>query len=141
VQKPIWVTTPSLAELNSPAPTLTTHLDIQFTEIGADYLVATMPVDHRTHQPFGLLHGGASVVLAETVASVGTYLTLDPKTQAAVGLEINANHIRGVRDGFVVATGRPLHRGKSTQVWDIRIADKDGRLVCVARATIAIIAQ
>lgn len=137
----IWITTPTLDQLNAPSPTLTTHLDIQFTDIGADYLVATMPVDHRTHQPFGLLHGGASVALAETMASVGAFLTIDPKRQAAVGLEINANHVRGVREGFVIGTARPLHRGKSTQVWEIRIADKDHRLVCVSRCTVAIIDQ
>jgi 1,4-dihydroxy-2-naphthoyl-CoA hydrolase len=141
ILKPIWITTPTLEQLNQPAPTLVTHLDIHFTEIGADYLVATMPVDHRTVQPFGLLHGGASVALAETLGSTGAFLTIDPQTQAAVGLEINANHIRSVRDGIVIGTARPLHRGKTTQIWETRIADPAGRLVCISRLTVAIINQ
>ncbi|HSU96084.1 MAG TPA: hotdog fold thioesterase, partial [Gemmatimonadaceae bacterium] len=102
-------------------------------------VVATMPVDDRTRQPFGLLHGGASVALAETTASLGAFANIDPTQFAAVGLEINANHIRAKRDGIVRATAEPIHVGRTTQVWTIRIADEDDRTVCVARCTIAIV--
>jgi uncharacterized protein (TIGR00369 family) len=100
-------------------------------------VVATMPVDHRTHQPFGLLHGGASVALAETVASLGAALHVDRERQMVVGVEINANHVRAVRSGTVTATGVPLHVGRTTQVWEIRITDERERLVCVSRCTLA----
>jgi 1,4-dihydroxy-2-naphthoyl-CoA hydrolase len=100
--QPIWVTTPTLEQLNLPSPTLVAHLGIEFVEIGDDFLKARMPVDHRTHQPFGLLHGGASVALAETMGSFGAYLTIDTGKFAAVGLEINANHVRSVRSGWVI---------------------------------------
>lgn len=115
-------------------------LGIEFTEAGEGYLIARMPVDKRTHQPFGILHGGASVVLAETLGSVASYMLLDdPTKQRAVGLEINANHIRSVRDGWVYGRCTPIHTGRSTHVWDIRITDGQGRLVCVSRLTIAVI--
>jgi len=120
----IWHRRPALAELNHPAPTLNAHLGIEFIEIGDDYLKAKMPVDHRTHQPMGLLHGGASVALAETLGSSGAYLAVDASQYNVVGLEINANHIRGVRSGFVIGTARPLHMGKTTHVWEIRITDE-----------------
>ncbi|MEZ4698854.1 MAG: hotdog fold thioesterase [Rhodothermales bacterium] len=113
--------------------------DIVCTEVGDDYLVATMPVDHRTHTPHGVLHGGASVVLAETVGSLAGTLCVDWERQVCVGLEINANHIRSVRDGIVAGTARPLHLGKRTQVWNIEIRDEAGRLVCVSRLTLAVI--
>jgi 1,4-dihydroxy-2-naphthoyl-CoA hydrolase len=119
--------------------TLLEALGIEITELGEGRVVATMPVDHRTHQPFGLLHGGASVALAETVASIGAYALVDQETENVVGLEINANHIRAVRSGIVTATGTVLHRGKTTMVWDIKIVDEQQRLVCVSRCTIAII--
>lgn len=119
--------------------TLLEALGIEITELGQGRVVATMPVDHRTHQPFGLLHGGASVALAETVASIGAYALVDQETEGVVGLEINANHIRAVRSGIVTATGTVLHRGKTTMVWDIKITDEQQRLVCVSRCTIAII--
>lgn len=116
------------------------HLGIEFLEIGEDYVTARMPVDHRTHQPFGILHGGASVVLAESLGSVASFLTLsDPTTQRAVGLEINANHIRGVSSGWVYAKATPLHIGRTTHVWDIKITSEEGKLVCVVRFTVAII--
>lgn len=116
------------------------HLGIEFTEAGDDYLVARMPVDRRTQQPFGILHGGASVVLAETLGSVASFLSLDdPDTQRAVGLEINANHIRSVSEGWVYGRVTPLHRGRTTHLWDIRITDEAGRLVCVSRLTIMIV--
>jgi 1,4-dihydroxy-2-naphthoyl-CoA hydrolase len=135
----IWFATPTLDALNRPAPTLVAHLGIQFTEIGDDYLVATMPVDHRTHQPMGLLHGGASVALAETMGSVGAFLSVDTRRFSIVGLEINANHIRSVKNGHVIGRATPLHMGRSTQLWDIRISDTDGKLVCVSKITIAVL--
>ena len=119
--------------------TLLEALGIEITELGEGRVVATMPVDHRTHQPFGLLHGGASVALAETVASIGAYALVDQEKESVVGLEINANHIRAVRSGIVTATGTVLHRGKTTMVWDIKIVDEQQCLVCVSRCTIAII--
>ncbi len=118
------------------------HLGIEFMEAGEGYLIARMPVDNRTRQPFGILHGGASVVLAETLGSVASWMLLDdPSTQRAVGLEINANHIRSVREGWVYGRCTPIHTGRTTQVWDIRISDEGGKLVCVSRLTIAIISQ
>ena len=119
--------------------TMVEHLGIELTELGPDYLCGKMPVDHRTHQPMGLLHGGASVALAETLGSIAAQLQVDQSKYACVGLEINANHIRAVRSGIVTATGTVLHRGKTTMVWDIKIVDEQQRLVCVSRCTIAII--
>ena len=117
-------------------------LGIEFLEAGEGYLVARMPVDKRTQQPFGILHGGASVALAETLGSVASWMLLDdPKTQRAVGLEINANHIRSVREGWVYGRCTPLHTGRTTHVWDIRITDEQDRLVCVSRLTVAVISS
>lgn len=115
------------------------HVDIEFIEIGADYLKAKMPVTEKTRQPFGLLHGGASVVLAESLGSVAANLLLDPAKQMAVGLEINANHLRSVKEGFVTGTASPLHIGKTTQVWDIKITNEAGALVASSRITMAIL--
>lgn len=114
-------------------------LGIEMVEITADRVVATMPVHAATHQPFGQLHGGASVVLAETVASVGTWHLIDQEEEFAVGLEINANHIRGKRDGIVTAIATPLHKGRTTMVWDIQIVDEEEKLICVSRCTVAIV--
>lgn len=119
--------------------TLTEHIGIEITEVGNDYLVGKMPVDHRTHQPMGLLHGGASVVLAETLGSIAATLTLDLSKQYAVGLEINANHIKGVRDGFVYGKASPIHVGKKTQVWEIRMTNEEGQITCISRITMAVI--
>ena len=119
--------------------TMMGHLGIEFTEIGDDYLCGSMPVDERTKQPMGLLHGGASVVLAETLGSAGSVLTLNPKTHTCVGLEINANHIRSARDGLVYGRAEPLHIGRSTQVWSIRIEDDAQRLVCISRITMSVL--
>jgi 1,4-dihydroxy-2-naphthoyl-CoA hydrolase len=119
--------------------TLGEHLGMQFTEIGDDFIRGTMPVDHRTHQPYGLLHGGASVALAETLGSVGAALTVDHEKFMCVGLEINANHVRSVRSGIVTGTASPIHIGATTQVWDIRITDERDRLVCVSRLTVAVL--
>ena len=130
----------SLDELNGLSRnTLIEHLGIVFTAAGEDWLQATMPVDARTVQPYGLLHGGASVVLAETLGSIAGGLCVEPATQAVVGLEINANHLRGVRSGVVTGIARALHVGRSTQVWEIRIENEAGKLVCVSRLTLAVI--
>jgi len=132
---------PSLAELNArSAGTAVASLGIEITELGEDFLRGTMPVDSRTKQPFGLLHGGASVLLAETLASHAANLCLaDPTKQQAVGLEINANHVRAVTEGVVTGTARPLHVGRATQLWEIRIEDAAGKLVCISRMTAAVI--
>ena len=118
---------------------MTDHLEIRYTAIGADFLEAEMPVNSKTKQPFGLLHGGANVVLAESLGSVAAYLTLDNEHQAAVGLEINANHLRAVHQGKVKGTAKPIHVGKKTQVWEIKIHDEEGKLSCISRITLAII--
>lgn len=116
-------------------------IGIELSLLTPEKVVATMPVDDRTRQPFGLLHGGASAALAETVASLGAFMNIDEETQVAVGIELNANHIRGKREGVVTATATPLHRGRSTHVWEIRIEDEDERLVCVSRCTLAIVTR
>jgi len=130
-----------LDALNAAArDTLIAHLGIVFTEAGPDWLRATMPVDARTLQPYGLLHGGASVVLAETLGSSAGNLCVGPD-RICVGLEINANHLRAARAGVVTGTARPLHVGRATQVWEIRIEDAAGKPVCVSRLTLAVIAR
>jgi len=120
--------------------TLIDHLGIVFTAAGEDWLQATMPVDARTKQPYGLLHGGASVVLAETLGSSAGNLCVDPTQQVCVGLEINANHLRATRSGVVTGTARALHVGRTTQVWEIRIEDEAGKPVCISRLTLAVVA-
>lgn len=115
------------------------HLGIVFTELGPDFVRGTMPVDAGTRQPYGLLHGGASVLLAETLGSTAGNLCV-PDGHRCVGIEINANHLRGARDGIVIGTARPLHVGARTQVWEIRIEDERARLVCVSRLTLAVVA-
>jgi 1,4-dihydroxy-2-naphthoyl-CoA hydrolase len=115
------------------------HLDLQLTEIGDDFLRGTLPVDERTRQPFGLLHGGANVVLAETLGSVASNLVLDSSKFHAVGQEISANHLRSARSGRVTGTARPVHIGGRSQVWDIQIHDEAGKLTCVSRLTMAVI--
>jgi 1,4-dihydroxy-2-naphthoyl-CoA hydrolase len=136
----IWKALQSVAELNSAgAGTLAGHLGIEFTEISGDFIRATMPVDERTRQPYGLLHGGASVALAETLGSTGATMCVDPDEFQCVGQEINANHVRPARSGLVTGTARPVHLGGRTQVWTIDIVDEAGNLVCTSRLTIAII--
>jgi 1,4-dihydroxy-2-naphthoyl-CoA hydrolase len=137
----IWKQDVGLDALNAHSRnTMVERLGIAITEVGEDFLRGTMPVDTRTHQPFGLLHGGASVALAETLGSLSAWLCLDdPSRQLAVGLEINANHVRGVRTGVVTGTARAEHIGRSTQVWSIRIDDEAGRLVCISRLTVSIV--
>lgn len=114
-------------------------LGIELRELTRDRVIATMPVDERTRQPFGILHGGASVALAETVASLGGTMNVDIERFAVVGVEINANHIRAKREGVVTGTGIPIHIGRSTQVWEIRIVDEQGRTICVSRCTLAVV--
>jgi 1,4-dihydroxy-2-naphthoyl-CoA hydrolase len=136
----IWKQDIDLARLNGwSTNTLMQAIGIQITAVGDDWLQGTMPVDHRTHQPYGLLHGGASVALAETLGSSAAMLTLDATKERAVGLDINANHVRGVTSGTVTGTARPLHLGRSTQVWEIRIEDENGKLVCISRLTMAVV--
>jgi 1,4-dihydroxy-2-naphthoyl-CoA hydrolase len=119
--------------------TMSQHLAMEWVEVGDDFLKIKMPVDNRTKQPYGLLHGGASCALAETVGSIASALVTDPKKNICVGLEINANHVRSARKGFVTATCSPLHLGASTHVWDIKIHDDSNRLVCISRLTVAIL--
>jgi 1,4-dihydroxy-2-naphthoyl-CoA hydrolase len=136
----IWKSPRSLEELNSGgADTLIGHLGIRFTEIGDDFVRGTMPVDGRTRQPYGLLHGGASVALAETLGSMGATMCVDASEYLCVGQEINANHVRGARTGLVTGTARPVHLGGRSHVWTIEILDDAGKLVCTSRLTIAII--
>lgn len=118
---------------------MVSHLGITFTEIGPDYLKATMPVDHRTRQPLGLLHGGASVVLAETLGSTAGSCCVDLERFFVVGIEINANHLRSVQEGIVEGTARPVHLGGSTQVWEIRILDASEQLICISRLTLSVL--
>ena len=126
----IWFQPYTLEQVRETTPGgLPRHLDIEFTEIGPDYLRGRMPVDHRTHQPYGILHGGASVALAETLGSVGAMLVVDSTRYRCLGQEINANHVRGVSSGYVIGTARPVHLGGRSHVWEIRITDEQERLV------------
>lgn len=138
----IWFQEFSVDDLNSRGKdTIVPHLGIEFTEVGDDYLVATMPVDHRTVQPLRIVHGGSSCVLAETLGSVAANMVLDRQTQYAVGLEINANHIRPAREGkcdYVTGICKPLHIGRTTQVWEIKLTNPQGKLTCVSRLTVSV---
>ncbi|MFI4970507.1 MAG: hotdog fold thioesterase [Lysobacterales bacterium] len=135
----LWKQTTDLERLNAwNRGSLVEHLGMLVTEVGEDHVRGTMPVDARTRQPFGLLHGGASVALAESLGSLAGNLCLDAG-EMAVGLDINANHVRGVTEGVVTGTARPLHIGRSTQVWEIRIEDERARLVCISRLTLAVV--
>ena len=136
----IWFGEPSIEWANSRGEhALIRALGIEMTELGDDALRGRMPVDHRTRQPGGVLHGGASVAFAETLASWGSSFTVDPAEKYCVGMEINANHIRPVADGWVYGEARPIARGRTTQVWEVRITDGDGRLVCISRCTLAVL--
>jgi len=119
--------------------TMMEHLDIRITEVGDDFLTGSMPVDNRTRQPAGLLHGGASVVLAETLGSLAANFVVDPELYSCVGLDINANHLRAVKEGLVYGTARPIHLGATTHVWSIEIKDEKGRMVCISRLTMAVL--
>jgi len=135
----IWHGTPDLALANEMAAGCSIgHLGIEFTEVGADHLVGRMPVDHRTRQPFGILHGGASVLLAESLVSCAATFAASPD-KACVGMEINANHLRPVTSGWVTGTARPISLGRRSQVWEVRIVDDNDKLVCVSRCTMAVI--
>ncbi|WP_295461538.1 hotdog fold thioesterase [uncultured Pseudomonas sp.] len=136
----IWQTLPDPEDLERALEnTLAEHLDMRIEAWDDSSLTASMVVDRRTHQPMGLLHGGASVALAETVGSIASMLCVDRSRFYCVGQEINANHLRGVRSGRVTAVARPLHLGRSSHVWDIRLSDEEGRLTCVSRLTVAVV--
>lgn len=130
----------TIAQLDTySVDTMAQHIGIEWTAVGENYLKARMPVDHRTKQPYGLLHGGASCVLAETIGSVASAMVINPAKLICVGLEINANHIRSARAGFVEGICTPVHIGASTHVWDIKIYDEKGKLVCISRLTVALL--
>ena len=136
----LWRTQPDIEQLNAQQKnTIGELLDIRFESFDEESLTASMVVDHRTHQPYGLLHGGASVVLAESVGSVAAYLCIDTSKFYCVGLEVNANHLRGVRSGRVTAVAKAIHIGRTTQVWDIRLTTEDGKANCVSRLTMAVV--
>lgn len=138
----IWHIRPTLAELDRlHRDTVVATLGIEFTEVGDEHLCARMPVDARTRQPAGILHGGASVVLAETLGSCAAHCCIDPATHMCVGLEVNANHLRSVRGGWVSGRAEPLHLGRSTQVWQIELRDESGRRSCISRLTVAVLAR
>ncbi len=135
----IWNVTPSLEQLeNMQRNSIVEWLDIKVTELGDDFVRGTMPVDHRTHQPMGLLHGGASVVLAESLGSLAANLCVEQGKEYCVGLDINANHLRSACNGLVTGTARPVHIGRSTQVWEIDIRDDNDKRVCISRLTMAV---
>ncbi len=140
--QPVSTTENKLIRLKLASETnMLAHLGIEITEIGADYIVGKMPVDERTKQPFGFLHGGASVVLAESLGSIGANHFVDQEKFQCVGLEINANHIRPVQQGFVYGTAKAIHLGKSTQIWEIKITNETQQLVCISRITMAVMAK
>jgi 1,4-dihydroxy-2-naphthoyl-CoA hydrolase len=138
----IWII-PVSADLltKNRANDMTRHLGIEFTEVGEDFLSGKMPVDERTRQPFGILHGGAHVVLAETLGSVAANLTLDPAKSYAVGLDINSNHLKSVREGWVHGTAKPIHLGGKTQVWEIKICNDQGELLNISRLTMFVVSK
>jgi 1,4-dihydroxy-2-naphthoyl-CoA hydrolase len=135
----IWHQPYTIEEIGFQGPCLPNHIGIEFTEIGPDYLRGRMPVDGRTIQPYGILHGGASVALAETLGSIAATLVIDRTQHRCVGQEINANHIRAASAGFVIGTARPVHLGRRSHVWEIRITDEQERLVCISRITMYIV--
>jgi 1,4-dihydroxy-2-naphthoyl-CoA hydrolase len=138
----LWHKPPSLEQINqSHEGTAVSQMGIEFTEVGEDFLVARMPVDARTRQPAGLLHGGATMLLAETMASCAAWQTIDRTRTDAVGLEINANHLRASRAGWVFGRVAPIHTGRSTQIWEVRVTDERDRLVSISRVTISLIAK
>jgi 1,4-dihydroxy-2-naphthoyl-CoA hydrolase len=137
----IWFRPYTLEDLQGLDANMPRHLGIELTEVGPDYLRGRMPVDHRTRQPFGILHGGASVALAETLGSLAASLVVDRDKYRCVGQEINANHVRGIAEGYVTGTARPLHLGRRSHVWEIRIVDERDRLVCISRLTMYIADQ
>ena len=138
----LWSQSPTPEQLNTYSrDTLGEWIGIEVTEVGDDFIRGRMPVDKRTRQPYGLLHGGASVALAESLGSIAGYCVVAGTGAKVVGIEINANHLRAANDGWVIGTARPLHVGRSTQVWEIRIENEAGALVCVSRLTLAVVAK
>ncbi|MFI8483162.1 hotdog fold thioesterase [Pseudomonas sp. NPDC078700] len=138
----MWHRTPDIDGLNASLKnTIGEQLDIRFESFDDESITASMVVDSRTHQPYGLLHGGASVVLAETLGSTASYQCIDSDKFYCVGLEVNANHLRGVRSGRVNATARAVHLGRTTHVWDIRLTTEDGKTSCISRLTVAVVAH
>ncbi|MET0125139.1 MAG: hotdog fold thioesterase [Pseudomonas caspiana] len=136
----LWRETPDLEQLNANSKnTILELLDIRFESFTENSLTASMVVDQRTHQPYGLLHGGASVVLAESLGSSASYLCIDTSKYFCVGIEVNANHLRGVRSGRVTAVAYPVHIGRTTHVWDIRLTSEDGKASCISRLTVAVV--
>jgi len=136
----MWFKDFTIEDLNGrPKNHIGALLDIQFTEIGDNFITGTMPVDERTHQPAGILHGGASVVLAETLGSIASYMLIDPEKYVAVGLEVNANHLRPVKSGLVKGVCTPIHIGAKTHIWDIKIYNDRGKMSCISRLTVAVI--
>jgi 1,4-dihydroxy-2-naphthoyl-CoA hydrolase len=132
----------SIEKLKPLGPnTMAAHIGIEWVAVGENFIKAKMPVDHRTNQPYGLLHGGASCVLAETLGSVASAMVIDHSKFYCVGLEINANHVRGVKEGYVTGVASPLHLGNTTHVWDIKIHDEKQKLVCVSRLTVAVLTR
>lgn len=135
----IWTTTPDLEQMAAASEkTAVSHMGIEYLEVGEDYLKGRVPVDERTVQPFGMLHGGASVVLAESLGSMAANYCLKDKNTVALGLDINANHIRPVTGGWVYGTARALHIGSATQVWEIRLENEQGKVTCISRLTMAV---
>ncbi|MGB7387235.1 hotdog fold thioesterase [Pseudomonas neustonica] len=135
----IWFGKVDLAALNAPKEDINTLLDVRIEDYGDDWITASMPVDKRTHQPYGILHGGASVVLAESLGSMASYLCIDSSRFYCVGLEVNANHLKAVKSGRVRAIAKPVHLGRTTHVWDIRLSNEEGALTCIARLTMAVV--
>lgn len=135
----IWNQPIDLKKINNLSECMVTFLGIEFTEWTEDSLTATMPVTAKTHQPLGLLHGGASVVLAETIGSYGSMLIIDQTDYTIVGLEVNANHLRSVKSGWVKGVGKPVHIGRKTHVWEIKIYNEDDKIICISRLTVAVI--
>ncbi|NVK26133.1 MAG: hotdog fold thioesterase [Gammaproteobacteria bacterium] len=136
----IWFKSPDLSEINAwNKGTMLEHLDIQITKVADDYIEGTMPANEKTFQPFKLVHGGANVVLAESLGSIGAQLTVDPEKYYCVGQEVNANHVRGVRSGLVTGQARQLYKGKTSQVWEIKLFDDRQKLTCISRLTVAVV--
>lgn len=136
----IWHQQPDLEQVNFwRKGTMLEHLDIQITDIQDDYIEGTMPANEKTFQPFKLVHGGANVVLAESLGSIGAQLTIDPEKYYCVGQEVNANHVRGVRSGLVTGRAFQVYKGKTSQVWEIKLYDDRGKLTCISRLTVAVV--
>jgi 1,4-dihydroxy-2-naphthoyl-CoA hydrolase len=138
----IWKTVMNLSDVNTRGKnSMVEYLDIEFIEIGDNFMIARMPVDHRTHQPIGIMHGGASCVLAETIGSTAGNYCVDQSTNYCVGLDINTNHIRSIKEGFVIGKAVPFHLGKTTQVWGIEIKNENDQLISVNRLTMSVLSR